>query len=155
MKVSPSVLRFLFWSRDFIKGSPIRREYNDIKRIFENHDYGIQQQRKNLNLLLNHVLTYAPFYQKYKDKRFADYPVVNKSILLENYDLIKIDPTEIPNHKGVLHIQKTSGSTGTPFAIPQDFRKRNRRLAELKYFGKVDGFDSHEKLVHLRAWNRW
>lgn len=51
--------------------------------------------------------------------------------------------------------QTTSGSTGTPFAVPQDTNKRNRRVAELKYFGKVVGFKTHEKQIHLRTWNKW
>ena len=41
------------------------------------------------------------------------------------------------------------------FMSPQDTRKRHRRVAELKYFGKIVGFKSHEKLVHLRIWTRW
>ena len=54
-----------------------------------------------------------------------------------------------------VHIQKNSGSTGTPFSIYQDTRKRNRRIAELKYFGEDVGFKSHEKLVQCRIWTKW
>lgn len=80
---------------------------------------------------------------------------MNKSLYLKNYDLIKVPYEKIPNQIGKVHIQTTSGSTGTPFAIPQDTRKRERRIAELKYFGKIVGFKSHETLIHLRTWNKW
>lgn len=54
-----------------------------------------------------------------------------------------------------IHIQHTSGSTGTPFHIHQDTRKRKRRIAELKYYGSIVGFRSHDPLIHLRIWTRW
>lgn len=84
-----------------------------------------------------------------------NFPVVNKNILRENYTLIRVPEEAIPNQRGNVHIQHTSGSTGTPFHVPQDTRKRNRRIAELKYFGNVVGFYSHEKLIHLRIWTKW
>ena len=49
----------------------------------------------------------------------------------------------------------SGGSTGVPFAIPQDSGKRNRRIAEIKFFGALVGFKSHEKLIQLRTWNQW
>lgn len=61
----------------------------------------------------------------------------------------------IPGQVGQVFIQKTSGSTGVPLAMPQDTHKRKRRIAEIKYFGKRLGFNSHEKLIHLRTWNQW
>ena len=97
----------------------------------------------------------SPFYSSYSNRSLSNFPVVNKSILLEAYDEIRIPQDKIPGQKGKLHIQSTSGSTGTPFAIPLDTEKRNRRIAELKYFGKVVGFKSHDMLVHLRTWNKW
>lgn len=83
------------------------------------------------------------------------FPVVNKSTLIANYTDIAVPAEQIPWQRGKMHIQSTSGSTGTPLKIPQDTRKRQRRVAELKYFGKKVGFDSHECLIHLRTWNRW
>lgn len=39
--------------------------------------------------------------------------------------------------------------------MPQDTLKRERRIAEMKYFNKSMGFNSHEKLIHLRVWNKY
>ena len=77
-------------------------------------------------------------------------------ILNENKSLITVNISSIPEQETkTVHIQKTSGSTGTPFAIPQDSRKRYRRIAELKYFGEDVGFKSHEKLGQCRIWTKW
>jgi len=108
-----------------------------------------------LTKLLDHVTKNCPFYTLYRNQNFQVYPVVDKSILLRNYESIGINIQNIPNQEGPIHIQSTSGSTGTPFAVPQDTVKKRRRIAELKYFGELAGFKSHEKLIHLRAWNKW
>lgn len=58
---------------------------------------------------------------------------------------------KIPFQKGKLHIQKTSGSTGTPFAVPQDTRCRMRRIAIIKYENEKIKFHSFEPMMHLRS----
>ena len=50
-----------------------------------------------------------------------------------------------------LHTMSTSGSTGTPFTVVQDKRKRSRVIAELKLFGELCGYKSHEKMAFLRV----
>ena len=98
---------------------------------------------------------HSAYYKNIKGYDLKSYPIMNKATLLEHYDEIKVAPAEIPGQQGEVHIQTTSGSTGTPFKIPQDTQKRQRRIAELKYFGKIVGFRTHDKLIHLRTWNRW
>jgi len=120
------------------------------------HDYGKKIQRKNLVDLLDHATTNSEFYRSYRGKKLSEYPVVNKYILSENYDAITVPVSKIPEQETEkLHIQKTSGSTGTPFAIYQDSRKRHRRVAEIKYFGTLVGFKSHERLAQCRIWTNW
>lgn len=80
---------------------------------------------------------------------------MNKVSQIKNYDSFSVSQNLIPGQQGTVFVQKTSGSTGIPLAIPQDTLKRKRRIAEIKYFGKKLGFDSHEKLIHLRTWNQW
>lgn len=148
--------RTKFWVTDFFKGSPIGKHYREVKYLStHNASDTVAYREKKLKDFLKYVSTNSPFYGSYLGRSLSYFPVVNKSILLENYDEIRIPQDRIPGQKGKLHIQSTSGSTGTPFAIPQDTEKRNRRIAELKYFGKVVGFKSHDMLVHLRTWNRW
>lgn len=155
MSLKSKILRTSYWTNDFFKGSPIRSHYNDIKQILNNSDTGRKRRVIYLNNLLQYTVKNSSFYSSYDAENINSFPVVNKSVLLKNYDQIKVDENEIPKQKGEVFIQKTSGSTGTPFAIPQDTRKRNRRIAELKYFGEIVGFKSHDTLVHLRTWNRW
>lgn len=155
MELLPSLLRTTYWIKDYLKGSPVRSQYNDIRSIMEDSIRGEEKRKQYLDQLLNYAIQYAPFYRHYSPGNFFTFPVVNKSILIDNYRQIKIDRDKIPFQDGPLFIQKTSGSTGTPFAIPQDTRKRYRRLAELKYFGARVGFKSHDKLVQLRTWGKW
>lgn len=149
-------LRHKFWINDYFSGSPIGKPYREIMFIQE-HDVSqveyIREQK--LKRLLSYAKSNCPFYNSIPSSRLQDFPVVNKQILQEHYDLIKVDNNIIPGQKGEIHIQRTSGSTGTPFAVAQDTLKRARRIAELKYFGKIVGFRTHDKLIHLRAWNRW
>ena len=148
--------RTKFWITDYLKGSPIGKHYKEIKYL-STHDAAAtaSYREKKLAAFIDYVTANSPFYSSYTGCGLQDFPVVNKSILLDNYENIRIAQDKIPGQKGKPHIQSTSGSTGTPFSIPQDTEKRNRRIAELKYFGKVVGFKSHDMLVHLRTWNRW
>src|SRR5690625_3358106 len=155
MRFKSYFLRNTYWLKDYLEGSPIRSHYNDIRNIMENPIIGYRLRKKYLDNLLSYSKQYSKFYNQCTNTKLEDFPVVNKTFLLENYDEIKIPVNRIPNQTGYPSIQVTSGSTGTPFAIPQNTDKRNRRLAELKYFGEKSGFKSHERLVHLRAWNKW
>lgn len=122
-------------------------------------EHGVQAQclrQQLLTDLLQHAVKNTLFYRNMKSLELKDYPVVNKSILQDHYDEIFIPETNNPwQYGGKYHIQRTSGSTGTPFAVPFDTRKKERRLSELKYFGKIVGFKSHDKLVQLRIWTKW
>lgn len=149
-------LRTFFWMNDFFHGSPIGKPYKNIKRIMETSECeGRLLVNAALELILKHAQEYSFYYRKYKSFNLKDYPVMNKALLIEHADEIKIPEQYIPGQKGTLFIQRTSGSTGTPFAVPQDTRKRERRIADLKYFNQLVGFKSHEPLIHLRIWNQW
>lgn len=149
-------LRHRFWLNDFIDGSPIGKPYREIKYIQEHSfEKGLPIREKKLVRLLDHARKHTNFYKNIGGYQLASFPVMNKLSLIEHFEDIKVSEEFIPGQKGKVHLQSTSGSTGTPFTIPQDTGKRQRRVAELKYFGKIVGFNSHEKLIHLRTWNRW
>lgn len=156
MTILSSFLRYHFWIRDFFRGGKVHSHYMNIRYIQES---GVQTQclrQQLLTDLLQHAVKNTLFYRNIKSLELKDYPVVNKSVLQEHYDEIFIPETNNPwQYGGKYHIQRTSGSTGIPFAVPFDTRKRERRLAELKYFGKIVGFKSHDKLVQLRIWTKW
>lgn len=156
MDLNAIYLRTKFWINDYLKGSPIGKPYNEVKYIQE-HSYeeGLPIRTRALHNLMDYARTNTPFYKDVKGYELKDFPIMNKASLIEHYDEIRIDENIIPGQQGKVHIQTTSGSTGTPFKIPQDTKKRFRRVAELKYFGKIAGFRTHDKLIHLRTWNRW
>ncbi len=154
MNVKSLFLRSTYWINDWLHGSLVRNQYLDIKRIQESHD-GAKLKERHLNDILSFAVENSTFYSKCDPHDLMSFPVVNKTVLRSNYDLIKVPEDRIPFQKGEVHIQHTSGSTGTPFCVPQDTGKRIRRIAELKYFGEIVGFKSHDPLVHLRIWTRW
>lgn len=149
-------LREKFWAEDAQKGSPIGKPYKEIEFLAEHtQEEGRALREEKLNRIIEHAKKHSAFYADIKSSELAHFPVMNKTSYLEHYNEIKVNRENIPNQVGEVHIQSTSGSTGTPFAIPQDTLKRQRRIAELKYFGKIVGFDTHESLIHLRTWNKW
>lgn len=156
MDLNALYLRCRFWLLDFKKGSPIRKQYNDVKYL-STHSKSKCAYRMDskLHSLLEFAQRNSRFYANYNSFNLQDYPVMNKVSLIENMNYIRVSDDKIPGQEGVVHIQRTSGSTGVPLAIAQDTLKRQRRIAELKYFGKIVGFTTHEKLVHLRTWNKW
>lgn len=150
-------LRNRFWINDFLIGSPIGKPYREIKFISEHNRTGGGNSliESKLHSILNYARQHCQFYKDIASDSLTDFPVMNKMKLIDNYEQIRVAEDQIPGQLGKVHIQRTSGSTGTPLAVPQDTLKRQRRVAELKYFGKIVGFNTHEKLIHLRTWNRW
>lgn len=69
--------------------------------------------------------------------------------LIENHDAcLAKEGYQIPTH-----ISSTSGSTGTPFSVTQYFKKRKRTIADLKVFGELCDYPSHERMVFFRVIN--
>ncbi|MGN0620902.1 MAG: hypothetical protein ACI4I9_03445 [Porcipelethomonas sp.] len=148
--------RNIYWLNDILHGRKVRKHYNEIKIVLQNYEKGKKISEKNLKNLLDYVTTNCEFYKQYKGMELSEFPIMNKTKLIENYDVLTIPVQCIPEQETPnVHIQKTSGSTGTPFAIYQDSRKRHRRVAELKFFGEAVGYKSHERLAQCRVWTSW
>mgnify|MGYP004441925989 FL=1 len=94
-----------------------------------------------------HAIEQTEFYKNYQST--DDFPVVNKMILIENHDACLAKS----GYQTPTHISSTSGSTGTPFSVTQDFKKRNRTIADLKVFGELCNYPSHERMVFFRVIN--
>lgn len=152
MNHSPMYLRWKFWITDFLKGSPIAKPYREIGNILGGNKYLIDNK---LQALLEYSNKYSRYYSNIKSFNLQDYPVMNKALLIANADAIRVPDNVIPGQVGDVFIQRTSGSTGTPLAVPQDTKKRIRRIADLKYFNQLVGFKSHAPLIQLRIWNQW
>lgn len=156
MSIGGSIRRMVYWTNDYLHGSPVGRHFREIKKVLNDYNGGVILQKKALDHLLCYAHEHSAFYAAFDSEKVENFPVVNKNVLIKNYKNVTVNGAEIPEQKTeTIHVQKTSGSTGTPFAVLQDTRKRNRRVAELKYFGEIGGFKSHEKLGQCRVWTKW
>lgn len=136
-------------------------EYSDALRVHMNDIVGKMESKEfaekinkehmtdELQAHLQYVTENSEYYKHLKkdDLKLTDFPVMNKTLLNENYDDILIHSfNRIKTHK--MH---TSGSTGIPFTVVQDLAKRERHLADLKYFGALAGYADHDPMCYLRA----
>lgn len=136
---------YLFWISDFFKGGKIRKAYKDIEKCYYN---GNEHIEKDISNLLEHAKKTTKFYSKYTGNKIQEFPVMNKRLIIDNYDDIK--SSDYIGKK--LHKMSTSGSTGTPFTVIQDKIKRSRVIAEVLFFGKKCGYTFGQKQVFFRVW---
>ncbi len=141
--------RYAYWVIDFLRGSKVRKHYNDIKYIIENNDETASIRERYLNDILNYAVKTTPFYKRYDNyNKLSDFPIINKNIIKENY--ADFQSEEYINSKVFkLH---TSGSTGTPFEIREDMNKRYRMLAEQIYYGEKAGYFIGMRYIFFRVW---
>lgn len=123
----------------------IYTQYIDIKHVLESKYFSLVQAR--VNAIKRYAIQHTDFYKDYK---ISDaFPVLDKGMILEKYEEhIARDGFEKPTR-----ISSTSGSTGTPFAVIQDYYKRKRTIADLKVFGELCDYPSHERMVFFRVIN--
>jgi phenylacetate-CoA ligase len=97
---------------------------------------------------MEYAVENTSFYAKYAGAtRLEEFPVMNKKLLNENYDDVIVHAFDgVKTHK--MH---TSGSTGIPFTVVQNLAKRERHIADLKYFGALAGYADHDPMCYLRA----
>lgn len=133
-----------FWTLDLLRKGQVRKHYIDIVRKMNSEiDSSIE-----LSNLLKYVKENVPYYSSIKENDLSSFPVISKSDIVANYDAFQ--SKEYINTD--LHWVSTSGSTGTPFKASQDFRKRNRTIADLIYFHKINGWNLGDRYIFLRAW---
>ena len=93
----------------------------------------------------HHASLHTDFYRGLdKDDNF---PIINKSIIKDNFEAFKA----YAGFEGPIHTSSTSGSTGIPFSVLQDMPKRKRTIADLKVFGEMAEYPSHECMIFFRA----
>ena len=142
---TPEQLRNEFWKSDIERGGVIFNQYEEIKQVLHDKDkVWVQRRLKDIKL---HAIEQTEFYKNYQ--LTDDFPVVNKMILIENHDACLAKS----GYQTPTHISSTRGSTGTPFSVTQDFKKRNRTIADLKVFGELCNYPSHERMVFFRVIN--
>lgn len=104
---------------------------------------------EELQAILNYAIDHTAFYSGIQKEgvSLSDFPVMNKTILNEHYDEIVVHAFDGQK----THKMHTSGSTGIPFTVIQDLAKRERHIADLKYFGAMGGYLDHDPMCYLRA----
>ncbi len=124
--------------------SDIENKQNDDARKTQINN-GIQPN--DLTDLLEYVRENSEFYGNVEKPDITLFPVVNKQILKDNYNAVFVK--SYADKKTI--IKKTSGSTGTPFAVAHCMDKWDRHVADLKYFGELAGYKDRESLCYFRA----
>jgi len=139
-----------FWTLDFVRGSRVRKHLVDIREIMENVDSpsSIDRQNRYLTDILGYAAENVPFYRGFSGAPLSDLPIVDKTIIKENYGAFQSHEFK---DQEVFELH-TSGSTGTPFIVRQDSNKRNRVYAEMVYFWGKAGFQLGEKYMYFRIW---
>lgn len=154
MDIKAEYLRKKFWEEDKRNGSPIGVPYKEVEYILTHSmEEGWPMRKQKLRNLLDYARENTEFYKKIEGYDITAYPVMSKSMLIAHHSEIAVRAEIIPGQKGEVFIQRTSGSTGNPLAMPQDTRKRQRRIAEIKFMVGMLGYQSHEKMIHLRTWD--
>lgn len=141
----------LFWGLDKLKGGVIKRYVEQIETELNADDNGrAQYLDRNLAALTHHARKSCSFYQKLSNvKSIEDFPVINKTIIRSDIDSFissKYKKTELIR-------VVTSGSTGTPFEVFHDTKKRLRNSADTIVFADRAGFNVGDRLFYLKIWS--
>lgn len=135
-----------FWASDLLKGSPIRKQCGDIDALLESG----AESPERLEAILQHAVQTTPFYADCRGYgSLQDFPIINKAVVRAQQD--QFMSSAYRNTR--LHVMHTSGSTGNPLTIYQDWDKRNRVLAEMICFGRRVGYHVGDRYVFTRVWN--
>lgn len=142
-----------FWINDVLHNNGrMWKAYKEVRYIMQHPEQSRKMREEKLQQLLEFATTHTTFYKQYAGVTdFHNFPVVNKQTYRTHYQDFVVAKEFIPFQEGEVHIQKTSGSTGTPFEIPQDTRCRIRRIATIKAMNELVGFHSFNTLMHTRA----
>ncbi len=139
---------YVFFALDKIRGGKFSKNIKEI--ISANINFANYKEKRDryLSDLLKHTTETVPFYKEFKNKTLNDFPIVDKgmykqlgnSFLSERYK------------EEDLYKSSTSGSTGTPFVVYQDARKRLRLHSELIAYNAMIGQNVGDKFIFFRVW---
>lgn len=143
---------YTFWTLDFLRGSPIRKHYKEIKTIFSGSEIGEELQEKLLSNILQYVVMHTEFYSKFDSSSFYNFPVINKEEVISNMDAIF--SKEFKHKKGKLKQMSTSGTTGSPFKTYLSPNKVSRNTADVLFFYKRGNYRVGDRMYHMRIWTK-
>ena len=131
--------------KKYFKENPI--VYSQYKELIRDNmtEKGLSETK--YMAIKRYAIEHTLFYKDYMPDDV--FPIMTKTDYIKHHDEIRSDE----KFDKPLHIISTSGSTGIPFSVEQNYEKRARLIAELKYMGKLVGYQSHEKMLQLRAYH--
>ncbi len=134
----------------FDSSGEISAHIAEIKMILEGNqpEKNKKINDKILQDLLHHALTTTPFYQKLNVDSLDQFPIINKSIIRESFQLFLSN--QFLDKELLLVV--TSGSTGTPFKTFQNKAKKIRNYADTSYFASIAGFQIGHRLIYMKIW---
>ena len=142
--------RTAFWTMDALKGGPIRKAYNDIKKIDETDSdstYVIRYQEQAWKNLKEHACANTKAYAPYSSCEFEDFPIISKQDIRQAQE----DYMSCSFDRERLITMSTSGSTGTPFVCYQNGFKKRRVNAEVIYYSEKVGYRLGDNLSYIRT----
>jgi phenylacetate-CoA ligase len=137
-----------FWTIDWLKGRTVRKHYIDIKNTMQRKE-NVNKARESLQSLLTHATQNCSFYAPFANTPISEFPIIDKDLIRSRHSEFLAKPFVTAK----LHRMSTSGSTGTPFSVVQNYEKRSRVLAEIVYFGELCGYTIGQRYAFIRSWN--
>jgi phenylacetate-CoA ligase len=109
----------------------------------------VNKARESLQSLLTHATQNCSFYAPFANTPISEFPIIDKDLIRSRHSEFLAKPFVTAK----LHRMSTSGSTGTPFSVVQNYEKRSRVLAEIVYFGELCGYTIGQRYAFIRSWN--
>ena len=148
--VLEGIRNFAFQTQDLLRGAPIRKAYNEIKRVDHLDSTGSEikdYQKNKLDALIKHACSTVPFYKNMASlTNLEDFPVLNKVMIRNSMESFLSSSFQAEN----LVPRFTSGSTGVPFASYQDKNKKLRVHSEIIFYSEKAGYKIGYPLIYLR-----
>ncbi|MFI3202466.1 MAG: hypothetical protein R3Y54_13275 [Eubacteriales bacterium] len=142
-----AIKRMTFWIKDILHNrSLIYSQYKEVLKINSMADNDFQSAK--LYEIKEFAINNTEFYKDYTVE--SQFPIMTKIDYIANKERIQSQKYQ---GKSDNHLSSTSGSTGIPFSVLQNYEKRCRTIADLKAFGVMGGYKSHQKMVCFRAYN--
>lgn len=139
-----------YWALDSLRGSPVRKAYDEIKLI-DHTDSGDsvirEHQEKQWQELKERAVKTTKFYAPFAGRKFSDFPVISKNDIRSQQNSFMSSDYQ----QDKLIQMSTSGSTGTPFICYQNGGKKKRVNAEIIYYSEKVGYRLGENLSYIRT----
>lgn len=138
-----------FWALDILKGSPVRKYYDQIRGSYQKGT-SLKETDDKIKKLIAHAVRTTEFYKDFpEDVPLTELPVVDKDTFRNNYEAFLSDVYREASDNRTMH---TSGSTGTPLSMVQNRNKIDHNTAGGIFLGAAAGYYIGMKEAFIRVW---